>query len=73
MAGGSSTYHSIVRSAALYDASTNRWTLTGALNQFRRNHTLTLLPNGQALAAGGVTLNMSGTAVVMGSAEVYTP
>jgi N-acetylneuraminic acid mutarotase len=73
IAGGPGNYRSLVRNAMLYDASTNRWTLTGSLNQFRRNHTLTLLQNGQALAAGGASRNSSGTTIVISSAELYTP
>jgi len=55
--------------AMLYDPSTNYWTLTGNLNQSRDNPTLTLLPNGQALAAGGVSTN----SMSLRSAELYTP
>ena len=73
LAGGAGKYRSILSSAMLYDPSTNYWTLTGSLNQFRRNHTLTLLPNGQALAAGGVSRNSSGATIVIASAELYTP
>ncbi len=73
LAGGAGKYRSILRSAMLYDPSTNDWTLTGSLNVARRNHTLTLLPDGKALAAGGVSLNSSGATVIVGSAELYTP
>lgn len=52
----------------LYDPSTNYWTLTGSLNQFRSAHTLTRLQNGQVLAAGGV-----GLSGLLSSAELYTP
>ena len=73
LAGGAGKYRSILRSAMLYDPSTNYWTLTGSLNQSRRTHTLTLLPDGQALAAGGVSKNSSGDNIVLGSVELYTP
>jgi len=73
VAGGAGKYRSILSSAMLYDPSTNYWTLTGSLHQFRRNHTLTVLPNGRALAAGGVSKNSSGTTIVIASAEFYTP
>ena len=73
VAGGPGNYRTVIRFAMLYDASTNRWTNTGALNQFRRNHTLTPLPNGQALASGGASNDSSGATIVLGSAEVYTP
>jgi N-acetylneuraminic acid mutarotase len=73
LAGGAGKYKSILRSAMLYDPATNDWTLTGALNQARRTHTLTLLQDGQALAAGGVSVGANGTTVVISSAELYTP
>jgi len=73
LAGGAGKYRSILSSAMLYDPSTNYWTLTGSLKQFRRNHTLTLLQNGQALAAGGVSTNSSGATIVIASAELYAP
>jgi N-acetylneuraminic acid mutarotase len=46
--------------SSLYDPSTNTWSSTGSLIQ-GGTHTLTLLPNGQALAVGG------------SDAELYTP
>jgi N-acetylneuraminic acid mutarotase len=73
LAGGAGKYKSILRSAMLYDPATKYWTLTGALNQARRTHTLTVLQDGRALAAGGVTVGSGGTTVVVGSAELYTP
>ncbi len=39
----------------------------------REFHTLTVLPNGQVLAAGGETQNNKGTFNVTASAELYTP
>ncbi len=60
--------------SSLYDPSTNSWTNTGSLmNQRRRSHTLTLLSDGRALAAGGVTINSSGVAYTTATAEIYTP
>jgi N-acetylneuraminic acid mutarotase len=73
LAGGAGKYSSILSFAMLYNPSTNYWTLTGSLNQFRRSHTLTLLPNGKALAAGGVSRNPSGATIIIASAELYTP
>ena len=45
----------------------HRWTIP------RRFHTLTLLPNGQVLAAGGETQNNVGKFSITDSAELYTP
>lgn len=42
---------------------------TGSMNVPRSNHTLTLLPDGRVLAAGGVTTS----AVVTSTAEIYDP
>ncbi len=39
----------------------------------REFHTLTVLPNGQVLAAGGYTQNNKDTLSVTDSAELYTP
>jgi hypothetical protein len=76
LAGGSIIYSgkaSPVSHADLYDPSTNTWVATGFLNQARSGHTLTRLPNGQALAAGGFFKDSSGTITFLTSAELYTP
>ena len=39
----------------------------------REDHTLTLLPNGQMLAAGGYTQNNKGKITVTASAELFIP
>jgi hypothetical protein len=76
LAGGSIIYsgHATqVSRAYLYDPSTNGWVVTGFLNQARASHTLTRLPNGQALAAGGFEKNSSATTIFLATAELYTP
>jgi hypothetical protein len=76
LAGGNIIYSgksSSVTHANLYDPSTNSWVGTGALNQARTAHTLTLLPNGQSLAAGGFVNVNNGAATYLTSAELYTP
>jgi N-acetylneuraminic acid mutarotase len=73
VAGGSIIYSgrsSSVAHADLYDPSSNNWISTGMLNQARSSHTLTLLLNGQALAAGG--FNSQGSTYLT-STELYTP
>jgi hypothetical protein len=56
----------------LYEPATGTWTVTGALNQERFQHTATLLLNGDVLVAGGF---VRGTIypIALGSAEVYSP
>jgi hypothetical protein len=69
VAGGAdnvTTFQSAVRTAELYDPVTGNWTVTGSMNQERHSFTLTLLPNGKVLAAGG-----SGTNGSVRSAEIY--
>ena len=55
---------------ALYDAPTNSWVTTTSMTTPRSDHTATLLPNGQVLAAGGTVRISSG---FLASAELYTP
>ena len=57
----------------LYTTSTNLWSLTGTMNQPRINHTSTLLPSGQVLAAGGTNRALGGANNILSSAELYTP
>jgi len=45
------------------------WTITGSLNTARYLHTVTLLPNGMVLVAGGLDSNFTALA----SAELYDP
>jgi N-acetylneuraminic acid mutarotase len=59
----------VTAAAELYDPSTGISAATGGMNNARKSHTATLLPNGHVLVAGGQST--SGTAVV--SAELYTP
>jgi hypothetical protein len=69
VAGGADnvfSFQSAVRTAELYDPATGNWTVTGSMNQERHSFTLTLLPNGKVLAAGG-----RGTNDAVSSAELY--
>jgi hypothetical protein len=60
--------------AALLDLSTLTWTSTGSMSKSRIGETVTLLPNGQALFAGGETFDKHlGHMVPIASAELYTP
>ncbi len=60
---------SVLASAELYDSATGTWTPTGAMATGRRNHTATLLSNGQVLVTGGTSTNGQ----FQSSAELYDP
>ena len=75
LAGGTqSTYRGLVTTgeSRLYDASTNSWVETGSMNTPRSGHTVTLLPSGQVLAAGG-TNTVAGKSTFLASVELYRP
>jgi hypothetical protein len=62
------------KSAELWDLSTLAWTSTGSLNVSSIHQSMTLLLNGQVLAAGGESFDKStGALVPIASAELYTP
>jgi len=70
---GYSTFGTI-KNAELFDPSTLTWTSTGSMIVSRTGETLTLLSNGQALAAGGQTFDKNKNMLVtITSAELYTP
>jgi Kelch motif protein/galactose oxidase-like protein len=54
--------------AELYDPVSETWLATGSLGAARSGHTMTLLPSGQVLVAGG-----SGGGSARASAELYHP
>ena len=56
----------------IYDPDTGEWTLTGPMSTRRMNHTLTLLPDGRVLAAGGEDLQSS-EYILYSSTEVFDP
>ncbi len=60
--------------AALFDPSTLTWTTTGNLKKDRVGQTMTLLPNGQVLVAGGESYDKSvGALRPIANAELFTP
>ncbi len=60
--------------AALFDPSTLTWTSTGSLKKDRVGQSMTLLPNGQVLVAGGESYNKSAGALQpIANAELYNP
>jgi hypothetical protein len=68
--------HVLQSDATLFDPTIGNSTNTGSMNIPREDHTLTLLPNGQMLAAGGYTQSNSQVnpkISVTASAELFTP
>ena len=59
-----------VASAELFDSSTGTWTATASMSIDRNGHTLTALPSGQVLVAGG-TSGGWGVCNDLTSAELY--
>lgn len=60
--------------ATLLDLSTLTWTETSSLRTSRTNESMTILPNGQALVAGGQSFSKkAGRLMPISSAELYTP
>jgi hypothetical protein len=54
--------------ADLYNPSTDTWSSGGTMNEKRHSHTITLLPNGQVLVAGG-----NNGVINVNTAELYNP
>jgi hypothetical protein len=68
--------HILQSGATLFDPTTGNSTNTGSMSIPREDHSLTLLPNGQMLAAGGYTQSNSKVnpkISVTASAELFTP
>ena len=64
--------------SGLYDPVTDEWTLTAPMTQPRTVHTLTLLPDGRVLAAGGELLQgdyraQNSETVVLATTELFDP
>ncbi len=61
-----------VANAELFEPATGTWTATASMSTDRESHTVTLLPNGQVLAAGGYSGGW-GICNDLGNAELYNP
>lgn len=62
--------------AEVYDPATNTWTLTGSLNQGRKEHSATALADGRILVTGGndpTNVAYYPATFVLNSAEIYNP
>jgi large repetitive protein len=60
-------------SAELYDPTSGTWSPTGSMAIKRRSHSLTLLPNGKVLVAGGISVDSFPHPTFLGTAELYDP
>ena len=56
-------------SCELFDATTNTWAYTGSMSDARYEQAMTVLANGQVLAAGG----LSAPSTILSSVDIYTP
>jgi hypothetical protein len=63
-----SWWYSATNGAELYDPAADKFSFTGNMAENRERHTVTLLPDGTALIAGGGTAGFGS-----GSAEIYHP
>jgi N-acetylneuraminic acid mutarotase len=70
VAGGANAAGAGLRESAVYDLTAGTWSATMLLGTARQLHTLTLLPNGKVLAAGGVSTS-AGTPLK--TAEIFDP
>jgi hypothetical protein len=61
-----------VADAEIYDPAMDAWTATASMSSDRSEHTLTLLPSGQALVAGGASGGW-GVCNDLTSTELYDP
>ena len=72
-AGGSQTaVTDNVPNSETYEPATGEWTFTGAMSVSRAGHTLTLLPDGRVLAAGGGASLGQGY-VLHSATEIFDP
>ncbi len=61
-------------SAMIYNEQSDEWTLTGnPVDDIRKEHTATLLPNGKVLAAGGEHSQFVYSDFALSSTEIYDP
>ncbi len=75
--GRTSPAGTVFNTAEVYDPVSEQWTPTGPMNDFRWQHTATLLSDGRVLVAGGFGGLPTGTGTndqpFVNSAEIYDP
>ena len=72
LATGDAFLHTDSPVSETYDPSTDEWTATEAMLQRRSNHTLTLLPDGRVLAAGGIGF-IDDDYIPLSTTEMFNP
>ena len=72
LAAGGNGNSSILATAEVFSPATNSWRLTGSMATAREAFAAVTLANGRVLVVGGVG-PAGGSAVVLGSAELYDP
>ena len=70
--GGLDGFGAIGGAAEIFDPETDKWTPTASLSRPRTGHTLTLLPDGRVLAAGGEDPTGSDY-LVYSTTEIFDP
>ncbi|MER6197679.1 kelch repeat-containing protein [Streptomyces sp. NPDC001586] len=73
VAGGAGPLLVSLDDSGVYGPGPGAWTVTGPLVQARRLHSLTALPDGRALAAGGVPGRQAFPQPTTGHAELFDP
>ena len=72
LATGDAFLHTDSPVSETYDPSTDEWTATEAMSQRRTSHTLTLLPDGRVLAAGGIGF-IDDDYIPLSTTEMFNP
>jgi N-acetylneuraminic acid mutarotase len=73
LAGGADAVFQPTTAASVFDPRTGTWTATGPMGRPRVGHSLTPLPDGRLLAAGGLTGPPASLPPTTGTAEIYDP
>jgi N-acetylneuraminic acid mutarotase len=60
-------------SAEIYDPVAQVWSPAGTMLTSRTYHTMTVLPNGMVLVAGGESFEAAGSSTTLSEAELYDP